>query len=85
VSFLKDVLQVPENALIVFVRHHTVHTGEQVLRPLCGQKRPLISLAAQRLLSAYSVEKLCFENRRDLICDLSSVSYASYEGVAEVA
>jgi len=38
-----------------------------------------------RPLLAYSVEKLCFEKRRDLICDLSSVSYASYEGVAEVA
>jgi len=31
---MKDVLQVPENALIVFVRHHTVNTGEQVLRSL---------------------------------------------------
>ena len=28
----------------------------------------------------YSVEKLCFEKRREFICDLSSVPYASYEG-----
>ena len=38
-----------------------------------------------RPVLADTVEKLCFEKRRDFICDLTSVSYASYEGVAEVA
>ena len=35
--------------------------------------------------SAYSVEKLCFQNCADFICDLSGITYCRYEGVAEVA
>ena len=50
-----------------------------------GHHQPVVSLSPEWLLTAYSVEKLCFEKTRDFICDLSSVSYASYEGVAEVA
>ena len=33
----------------------------------------------------YSVEKLCFEFDDEFICDLSSIAYCMYEGVAEVA
>ncbi len=36
-------------------------------------------------VSAYSVEKLCFEMSGDFICDISGIAYCSYEGVAEVA
>jgi len=38
----------------------------------------------ERLLSAYSVEKLCFEMSGDFICDLNGIAYCMYEGVAEV-
>ena len=31
-------------------------------------------------LSAYSVEKLCFEMSGDFICDLSRIAYCMYEG-----
>jgi len=39
----------------------------------------------ERLLLAYSVEKLSFEIDDDFISDLSGVAYCMYEGVAEVA
>jgi hypothetical protein len=42
-------------------------------------------LQAERLLLAYSVEKLRFEKSSDFICDLSHVAYCRYEGVAEGA
>jgi len=50
-----------------------------------GQYQPLSVSPSERLLSAYSVEKLCFEMSADFICDLSGIAYSMYEGVAEVA
>jgi len=38
-----------------------------------------------RQLTAYSVEKLCFEKDGDFICDLSVVACSRYEGVIDVA
>jgi len=34
--------------------------------------------------SANTVEKLCFKMSDDFICDLSGITYCSYEAVAEV-
>ena len=47
--------------------------------------RSLILVGFEGQLTAYSVEKLCFEMSGDFICDLSGIAYCMYEGVAEVA
>jgi hypothetical protein len=38
--------------------------------------------SSDRLVLAYSVEKLCFKIDDDFICDLSSVAYCMHEEVA---
>ena len=50
-----------------------------------GQQQSSFILAFDWRHPAYSVEKLCFENTGNFICDLSGVAYFIYEGVIEVA
>jgi hypothetical protein len=60
--------------LVLNVRFHRCRTFDQVQG--CIFEGPL---------TAYSVEKLCFEMSGEIICDLSGIAYCMYEGVAEVA
>ena len=59
--------------------------GVSFLESTLGLARALTISSLERPLLAYSVEKLWFEKSDDFICDLSGITYCSYEWVAEVA
>jgi len=53
--------------------------------PESGRSIPKNRVKIKGRFRLNTVEKLCFKMSGDFICDLSGITYCSYEGVADVA